>query len=67
LTAVGIGLLAGLAYPLAASALPESPAGADTGAGPQIVREIETGKALADYWDAQPVEYRITAGGGRVL
>lgn len=27
----------------------------------QIVREVETGTALADYWRAQPVEYRVTA------
>lgn len=27
----------------------------------QVVREIETGRALADYWDAAPVEYRATA------
>ncbi|MDP9141837.1 MAG: hypothetical protein M3O62_13700 [Pseudomonadota bacterium] len=68
-----IGSLAGLAYPLAVSALPENPTEADTGAGIQIVREVETGKALAEYWDAQPVEYRATAeavlnsvGGGQI-
>lgn len=27
----------------------------------QVAREIETGAALADYWVAQPVEYRVTA------
>jgi hypothetical protein len=73
--AAAAAVLAGLAYPMKASALTEAPATTDSGAAaePQIVREIETGKALDDYWDAQPVEYRATAeavlnsvGGGQI-
>ncbi len=36
-------------------------AGTDAIGALQVVREVETGAALADYWRVEPVEYRATA------